>query len=254
MKRFVIGAIFVLLCGAALFAQFKNADGFYFAQDANFTNNQKNQAVIEVKGGKIVSAKWNILSLAAGTQDLKAVAASGTVPAAANWADQAKAAEDSLVSGQAIPKSPAANVKPFFDLADKALKSKAVAKGSYGKDGWFYALDSEKDEYNTQNYVIITVVNGTIVDVLWNGVLVGYHSSVNPSKMLTSRANAYPMTGSRRAWHIQAEAATAELVKVQNIDSIKMKTDGKHPDAISGVTIEINGFITATKMALQAAK
>jgi len=256
MKRSFIFAFLVILCGVALFAQ-NYKDGFYFAQDNDYTNNQKNQAVIEVKGGKISSAAWNILSLNAGAQDLKSIASSGSVANAVTWANQAKAAEDFLVSSQnvnatSVPNGPA-NVKPFFDLAKKALGSKAVAKGNYKKDGWFFALDQATDEYHAQNYVLITVVNGTIVDALWNGVLVGMHPSVNPSKMISSRANNYPMTGARRAWHIQSANTTAALEKVQDPNLIKTKPNGQ-ADGISGVTIEIQKFLEMSKLALQPAR
>jgi len=239
-----------------LFAQ-KYKDGFYFAQDNDFTNNQKNQAVIEVKDGKISSATWNILGLIAGTQDLKTIARSGSVANAVTWAGQAKAAEDFLVSSQdvnasSVPNGPA-NVKPFFDLAKRALASKAVAKGNSHPAGWFYAIDPAADEYHTQNYVLITVVNGTIVDVLWNGVLVGLHPSINPSKLITSRANNYPMTGAKKAWHIQSAAAATALVKAQDPNLIKTKPNGE-PDGISGVTIEITKFLDMSKTALQSAK
>ena len=260
MKRLAISAILTVFCGMVLFAQ-TYKDGFYFAQDSDFVNNQKNQVVLEVKGGKIASANWNLQSLTpAGSQDLKSIASAGSVAGAVTWANQAKAAEDFLVSSQnvnatSVPNGPA-NVKPFFDLVKKALGSSAVEKGSY-KDGWYYALDSAPDEYHTRNYVLITVVNGTIVDVLWNGALVGMPPSINPSKIITSQSNGgkgYPMPGAKNPWHVQAAAVVAELVKVQNPDSIKLKADGKHPDAISGATIEINHFLAVVKQALQSAK
>ena len=262
MKKLALCSVFTVFCGVLLFAQ-NYKDGFYFAQDENFANNQKNQVVVGVKGGKIASANWNIESLNAGAQDLKSIARAGTVAGAVTWAGQAKAAEDYLVSSQninatSVPNGPA-NVKPFFDLVKKALDSKsvAVAKGSY-KDGWYYAIEDGADQYHTKNYVLLTVVNGTIVDVLWNGVLQGMPSSINPSKIITSMSNGnkgYPMENlnPQRAWHIQAAGATAELVKVQNPDSIKTKPNGK-PDAISGVTIEIDRFLTISKLALQSAK
>ena len=257
MKRVIISAVFAVFCGAVLFAQ-TYKDGFYFAQDPDFVNNQKNQVVIEVKGGKIASANWNIQSLnPAGSQDLKAIAKSGSVAGAVTWAGQAKATEDFLVSSQkvdtaSVPNGPA-NVKPFFDLAKKALASSAVAKGSY-KDGWYHAIASGPDGYHTRNYVLITVANGTIVDVLWNGVLVGMPQSIDPSKIVQSKKpNGYPMTGAKNAWHLQSAAVAAELVKVQNPDSIKMKSDHR-PDAISGASIEINIFIDLAKQALQPAK
>jgi len=216
--------------------------------------------VIEVKGGKIASANWNIISLNAGMQDLKSIAAAGAVPAAVTWAAQAKAVEDFLVSSQnvnatSVPNGPA-NVKPFFDLVKNALKAKAVVKGSYGKSGWFYAEESETDDYHSKNSVLITIVNGTIVDVLWNGILQGMPASVNPSKFITSLSNGgkgYPMTGSKRPWHDQSIRTAEALVKAQNPGAIKVKPDNK-PDGISGVTIEINHFISASKQALQAAQ
>jgi len=257
MKKLIISAVITVLCGALLFAQTRK-DGFYFAQDPDFVNNQKNQVVLEVKGGKIVSANWNMQSLTpAGSQDLKAIAKTGSPAGAVTWAGQAKAAEDFLVSGQnvnatSVPNGPA-NVKPFFDLAKAALASSPVAKGSYKKDGWYYALDSEADGYHTRNYVLITVVNGAIVDVLWNGVLVGMPPSIDPSKIIQAKKpNGYPMTGAKNAWYLQSAAVAAELLKVQNPDSIKM--NGDKADAISGASIEISHFIALAKQALQPAK
>jgi major membrane immunogen (membrane-anchored lipoprotein) len=255
MKKLGIAGAIALLCSAALFAQ-NYKDGFYFAQDADYVNNQKNQVVLEVKDGKIASAAWNILSLNAGTKDLKAIAASGSVPAAANWATQAAAVEQHLVSSQdakavAVPGGPS-NAKPFFDLAAKALKAKAVAKGAY-KDGWYYAEAAAADSYHTKNSTIITVVNGTIVDVLWNGILQGMPASVNPSKMITSRAKGYPMTDAKKRWDEQAVLFAAALVKAQNPDSIKLKANGA-PDGVSGVSIQVKDYLGVVKQALTAAR
>jgi major membrane immunogen (membrane-anchored lipoprotein) len=255
MKRTIIGLVFAMCCVAGLAAQ-SYKDGFYFAQDSDFTSNQKNQVVLEVKGGKITAANWNLLSLNAGAQDLKSIAKSGSVPAAANWAAQAAVVESFLVSSQnvnaaSVPNGPA-NVKPVFDLVKKALAAQPVAKGAY-KDGWYYAADPATDDYHTKNSVLLTVVNGTIVDVLWNGILQGMPPSINPSKMITSRANGYPMTGAKSAWHVQSAAASAELLKIQNPDSIKLKANGT-PDAISGVSIQIKPFVETAKTALRAAK
>jgi major membrane immunogen (membrane-anchored lipoprotein) len=255
MKKTFVGLVFAMCCAAALSAQ-TYRDGFYFGQDAEYTQNQKNQVVLEVKGGKIASAKWNILSLNAGAQDLKSIAQAGKVAAAATWAAQAGTTEAFLVSSQnvnaaSVPNGPA-NVKPFFDLVKKALAASPVAKGSY-KDGWYYSEAAAADEYHTKNTVLLTVVNGTLVDVLWNGILQGMPSSVNPSKMITSRANGYPMTGSKSAWHLQSAASVAELLKVQNPDSLKVKANGT-PDAIAGVSIQIKPLVDVAKAALQSAK
>jgi major membrane immunogen (membrane-anchored lipoprotein) len=256
MKRIAFAIVLAVVCAAALAAQ-NYRDGFYFAQDSDYTNNQKNQVVIEARDGKIASANWNILSLNAGARDLKSIAQSGSVAAAANWAAQAAAVEQHLVANQnvnatSVPGGPA-NVKPFFDLAKKALSGRAVQKGTYSKDGWYYAEASTVDSYHTKNSVLITVVNGTIVDVLWSGILQGMPASVNPSKMITSRANGYPMTGAKRAWHVQAAASSEALIKAQDPDKIKIKANGT-PDAISGVSIQIKEYLDTAKAALQAAR
>jgi hypothetical protein len=255
MKKFGIFAAFVVFCVAALSAQ-NYTDGFYFAQDADYVNNQKNQVALEVRGGKIASASWNILSLNAGTRDLKTIAASGTVPAAATWATQAAAVERNLVSSQntgttSVEGGPA-NVKPFFDLAARALRGRAIPKGPY-KDGWYYAEAATADSYHTRNSTLITVVNGTIVDMLWNGILVGMHPSVNPSKMITSKANGYPMTGAKRLWHEQSALLSAALLRTQDPEKIRVRANGT-PDGISGVSIQVKDYLDLVKRALAAAK
>ena len=261
MKRGVIIALFAIFCTMALSAQFRNADGFYFAQDASFRNNQKNQVVLEIRGGRIVSANWNVLSLEAGERDYKTLAAAGSLPAAVTWAAQAKAAEDTLVSSQnanaAVPNVPAATVKPFFDLVKTATgnRAAAVSRGNY-KDGWYFAADEASDNYDTKNTVLITVVNGSIVDVLWNGILDAQHAKPSPSKIITSmsdRNRGYPMTGAKSPWHIQAGLVGAELVRVQNPDSIRTNAFNI-PDSISGASIGVANFLALSRQALQSAR
>jgi major membrane immunogen (membrane-anchored lipoprotein) len=212
--------------------------------------------VLEVKGGKVTSANWNVLSLNAGARDLKAIAQGGAA-GAANWAKQAAATEQHLVTTQDVNATSVsggpANVAPFFSLAKQALAGSAVAKGAYPKDGWYYGEAAAVDSYHTKNSVLITIVNGTIVDVMWNGILQGMPSSINPSKIITSRANGYPMTGAKSLWHVQAAAASRALIMAQNPASIRVKPNGT-PDAISGVSIQIHGFIEAVNRALQAAR
>ena len=281
MKKLIVSVIIGVFCGAVLFAQIPK-DGFYFAQDANFTNNMKNQVVIEVSGGKISSVKINIVFLQAGSRDLKAMAAmADAAPAMKTLATQVAAVEEAIVKANStnarnvqVSGGPP-NAAALITLANNALTARnvqPVAKGSISKDGWLFAEMSEekyasfpREEqdnklYHTRDTVLVTVVNGTIVDVLWNGVLMGMHPSVNPSKMITSRANGYPMNdtppaGIARAprngsrWDQQSEKVAAELVKVQNPASIKARPDG-YTDAISGVSIHVSDFIELAKQAL----
>jgi len=258
MKKLIMCSVFAVFCGALLFAQ-NYRDGFYFAQENDFTNNYKDQVVIEVKGGNIASVNWNRETLAAGLvngvptgmPDFKTLARSNA--SAKTWADQAKVAEDYLVSSKnvnatSVPNFPSgtANATIFFDLVKKALASQPVAKGTY-KDGWYYGIGVTDKDYGT-DYVVITIVNGTIVDVLWNGVY------GNGSKMVLSRSGGYDMSiaGAKNPWHVQSANVGKELVRVQNPDLIKV-TNNK-PDAISGASIAINYFLAAAKLALQSAR
>jgi major membrane immunogen (membrane-anchored lipoprotein) len=256
MKKTIIGAALVLFCGMALFAQ-NYRDGFYFAQDADYANNQKNQVVLAVRGGKITSANWNLLSLTVNSKDIKSIAADGRVAAAMNWASQAARVEAHLVSTQDVNTASVAggpaNVKPFFDLVKKALAGQLVAKGSYAKDGWYFATASAEDEYHTKNTALITVVNGTIVDALWNGDIETYYKDINRSKYIASMNKKYPMKGAAADWHVQAKTVAAALVAAQNPDTIKTKANGT-PDGISGASIQIKDFLATAKTALQSAK
>jgi major membrane immunogen (membrane-anchored lipoprotein) len=251
------GIIVALICiGASFLGAQTPRDGFYFAQ-SNFVQGVKNQAVLQVQGGKITSANWNGITYSLGVPDRKAYAASGKDTS--GWAEQAKKAEDYLVSSQntnaAAVDGVSIPVAPFFTLVKTALAGQPVAKGSFTKDGWFYAEASGVDGYHTRNTALITVVNGTIVDALWNGGL-DYPSFAGQSKQNISRSNngrGYPMTDSKAAWHVQADAFTQALVRAGDTSKIAVKGDGK-TDAVSGVSILVKEYIDIANRALQGAR
>jgi major membrane immunogen (membrane-anchored lipoprotein) len=255
MKKLVILTALVVCTAAAVTAQTPR-DGFYFAQDAAYANNMKNQVVLQVQGGKIISANWNVVSYQAGAADLKAMAAKSG-GAAATWAGNAKKAEDFLVSSQNVNATSVSgvpanfSVAPFFALVKRALAAAPVARGAYTKDGWYYAEAPAVDTYQTRNTALVTVVNGTIVDALWNGVL--QMQGVNPSKMITSIGNGYPMPAAQGAWHIQTARASQALVTAGDPSKIAIKPN-QTTDAISGCTIVVKDFLDAATRALQAAR
>ncbi|PKL04564.1 MAG: hypothetical protein CVV53_08845, partial [Spirochaetae bacterium HGW-Spirochaetae-9] len=161
MRRISLLALILLVAATSVFAQVdlaKVKDGFYFAQDSKFSSSGwKEQAVVEVKGGKIVAATWNGVSNIAGAADKLTHAAAGKygmVKASkikAEWNAQAKITADYLVKTQdvnfskfgkdgktdAISGSTMA-VSVFYALVKEALASAPVAKGPY-KDGWYFA-------------------------------------------------------------------------------------------------------------------
>lgn len=247
MKKYALIAVLVILSAAAIAAQTPK-DGFYFAQAARYAQDGwRDQVVLEVKGGKITAANWNRVGIAAGSRDAKS--------ALPDWAALAAKAEQALVSTQNTGTASVAGVsipvEPFFTLAKTALASQPVAKGIYKKDGWFYGETAQVDAYHTINTALIAVVNGTIVDVLWNGKL--NLRGVDPSKIITSSAGKYPMDSKQGAWHVQATKAAQALVKIQDPAKIAVNSDGK-TDAISGVSILVKEYLDAVNLALQGAK
>jgi major membrane immunogen (membrane-anchored lipoprotein) len=257
MKKLSTIVLLMFLGAAMVWAQTPQ-DGYYFAQEADFVSGMKNQVVLKVQGGKIAEANWNVISYQSQTPDLKAVAARG-VANAANWASQAKKAEDFLVSSQNTSatrvEGVTTQVAPFFSLVRAALQAGPVPRGAYAKDGWFYGEDTKLDANETRNTVLITIVNGTIKDVLWNGQLqLRRMDGINPSKIITSMAGQYPMPSTPRGpWHEQVKKAAAALVSVQDPAKIPLKADGK-TDAITGVSIIVKEYLDVANTALRAAR
>lgn len=244
-------------------------DGLYFAQDAQFgSSGWKEQVVIEVKGGKIVRVNWNAVNNL-GVQDKKTYAASGMYGMAAKatqgeWDIQAKRVEEYLIKVQDpaqiaykaktgttdVVSGATIHVNGFVELAKKALAGQPVRKGMYKKDGWFYAAATAFDKSGWKDTVLITVVNGTIVDVIWNALP---SDPKGKSKLVSSIAGTYAMNGAQGAWHVQAERMQKTLVEKQNPALIPVRADGK-TDAVSGVSITVSGFLQLAATALAGAK
>jgi hypothetical protein len=231
-------------------------DGFYFAQ-SKFARGAKDQVVLRVQGGRIVSANWNGITYDLGAPDRKTYAVSGKD--ASGWAAQAKKVEDFLVAtqntrakaveGVTIP------VAPFFALVKTALNSKAIERGPFQRDGWFYA-EGPEDEFHIKNTALITIVNGAIVDALWNGALDDPAYDPEQSMQNISRSKwgrGYAMPESKAAWHTQADRFAAALVKAGDTSRIAVKRDGK-TDAVSGVSIVVKVFVDAADEALRQAR
>ena len=273
MRKIVVGLIFVIVA-ASLGAQ-TIKDGLYFAQDSEYASNGwKNQAILEVKGGKINKANWNGVGNLPGVVDKKAYDMAGKYnmvkfgKAKAEWYQQALVVEEYLVKTQDTAFSKYSNsegktdaitgasiaVKEYFDLAKKALAAGPVAKGMYAKDGWHYAAQAAFDaESGWKDTVLLTVVNGTVVDAVWNGIS---KDTKKKSKIVESATGKYAMVKfgkSQSEWHTQATLAEAALVKAQDPKKIPQKGDGK-TDAVTGVSIAVSGFLALAEEALKATK
>ena len=271
MKRNIsLALILAVIVGGAAFGQVKAKDGVYFAQETEFAKDSgwKDQVVLTVKGGKITNAIWNGTSNT-GAADKLTVVAQGGYPmvkfgkAKAEWNVQAKAVQDYLLKTQDVNFSKysdaegrtdaisgaSIHVKPFFTLAAKALASAPVPKGIYAKDGWYFAQQADFDKQSTwKDSVLVTVVNGTVVDVLWNGTS---SDKSKKSKLVEDLAGKYGMEKAAKngAWHVQAAAVQDAIVKAQDPAKIALKADGT-TDAISGASLHV----TAVGLAIEALK
>jgi major membrane immunogen (membrane-anchored lipoprotein) len=270
MKRIIACAIILsfALAGVA-FGQVKARDGVYFAQDENFApqGGWKEQVVLTVAGGKITSVNWNGVSNL-GVADKKTVAAAGgygmkkASKLGLEWDQEAANVEAYLLKTQnpgfnkikqdgttdAISGA-SLHVGVFYALVNKALTAGPVARGIYRKDGWFFkeqlAFDAQS---GWKDSVLLTVVNGTIVDVLWNGIS---KDAKKKSKLVEALEGRYGMAKAAKKgeWNVQAAAVQAAILKAQDPAKINVRSDGTS-DAISGASIHV----TAVGLAVEALK
>jgi len=245
-------------------------DGKYFAQDSAFASTGwKDQVVLEIKGGKISSVNWNGIGNQ-GLEDKKTVAASGRygmkkVAKQGEWDVQAKNVEDFLLKVQDPSKislndkgktdaitGASMTVSGFVNLVDKALAAGPVAKGMYSKDGWFYSSAADFDSSGWKSNVLATVVNGTVVDIMWNGIS---KDTKKKSKLVEAVSGKYGMgkVAKLGEWNVQAEKVQSGLLKVQDPAKIVVNAKGK-ADAITGVSITVSDFFTLSAEALGKAK
>ena len=144
------------------------------------------------------------------------------------------------------------HVKSFFDLVNKALAAGPVAKGIYRKDGWFFKEQADFDaKTGWKDSVLITVVNGTVVDALWNGT---NKDAKLKSKLVEATEGRYGMAkvAKKGEWNVQAAAVEAAIVKAQDPAKITLKPDTT-TDAISGASLHATAVVLAVE-ALKAAR
>lgn len=268
-KSLALALVFAVALAGVAFGQVKAKDGVYFAQEGAFAKDSgwKDQVVVTVAGGKITSVLWNGVSNLGVGDKLTAVAAGGYPmvkfgKAKAEWNVQAKAVQDYLVKTQDLGfnkfkpegttdaiSGASIHVKGFFDLVNKALASPAVPKGIYAKSGWFFAAQPDFDaKTGWKDSVLLTVVNGTVVDALWNGL---NKDTKMKSKVVEAVEGRYGMAKAAKKgeWNVQAVAVQDAIVKAQDPAKIALKADGTS-DAISGASIHV----TAVYLAIEALK
>ncbi len=268
MKKILGSALaLALLFSMGAFGQVKAKDGVYYAQENAYgQTGWKEQVVVKVSGGKITEVIWNGVSNLGGADKATVAAAGGygLIKASkikAEWDAQAKAVADWVVKTQDTAgkftkdgyadgiAGASLHVSGFFALLGQALGSAPVAKGPFKKDGWFYATQANFDaQTGWKDTVLVTVVNGTIVNVVWNGL---NKDPKAKSKLVTAIAGGYGMAKAAKngEWNVQAARVEEAIVKAGDPAKIPLKNDGT-TDAIAGATLHP----TAVSLAVEALK
>ncbi len=269
--RCLMSALVLLTASTALSAQATAyKDGIYFAQEANFAaSGWKGQLIVRVKAGKIVAVNWNGVNNL-NLLDKKTVAQTGgygmgKVAKKGEWHLQAAAVETWVIKNQGIGgltvnankttdgiAGASVKVDGFVALFNQAISSAPVASGLYKKDGWYRAEEVAFDpRAGWKDSVLLTVVNGRVVDAVWNGA---YKDATKKSKLSESISGAYGMEKAAKAgaWHVQAARVEAHFLTVQDPAKVALK-DGK-VDGLSGASLNQSGFFALASNALKTAR
>lgn len=247
-------------------------DGLYYAEGPiDEKSGWKELVALKVEKGKITSVNWNGLHRDGGL-DKKSVSAAGGYGlvakggAQAEWHEQAMKAEQYLLDKQ-DPKLITFNaedgktdaitgvsihVNGLVELASQALEAGPVQAGPY-KDSTYHAEGEFDAKSGWKEVVDLTVINGKIAAVRWNAV----HKDGGTDKVTRDKAGEYGMKekGAAQAdWYEQALKTEQYLLEKQDPSSISFNAEDGKTDAISGVSIHVNGFVELAAKALEGAK
>jgi major membrane immunogen (membrane-anchored lipoprotein) len=119
------------------------------------------------------------------------------------------------------------------------------------EDGFYFAEEDGFSERTGWKYVVMmTVENGEITEVQWDGA----HKSAGYSKDYQSKNGMYGMVekgGAQAPWYEQADAAEEYLLEKQDPLAINYKDEEGHTDDISGVTIHVVEFFDLVEKAIE---
>lgn len=247
----------------------KYTDGAYYAEQADYSEKSgwKEAVALKVENGNIVDVYWTALHKDGGL-DKKLAAKKGkygmiNAGAQSEWDVQAEIMEQLLIEKQ-DPEAIVVNedgktdavsgvsitVDGFVELAEAALAAGPVEVGPY-KDGHYYAEGDFAEKSDWKETVDVTILNGNIYALQWNGL----HKDGGTDKVTRSKDGEYGMKagGAQAEWHEQTVLAEQFILEKQDPNALSYD-DGGYTDAVSGVSIHVNGFIELLKEALKQAK
>ncbi len=209
-------------------------DGVYKAQTEADDKGNYSFITVTIAGGKITEVTWDDmyngelkseLSLT-GKYDMKPV-----------WATQAASLGKYVVDNQGTAglvneqgKTDAVSGVSIYIGGFASLVDQAIAQAN-GADG-VYEAKTEPDEKGDYSFVTVTIEGGKITNVVWDEMYSGELKSV------LSTTGRYAM---KPVFATQAESMCKYVVENQGTAGLNLNAQGK-TDAVSGVSISVNGF------------
>ena len=122
-----------------------------------------------------------------------------------------------------------------------------VLKDAALSDGTYEAKAAAPDSNGFTEQLSLTVENGAVTAVVWDAI-----AEDGSKKSILSENGEYTMTEDGPTWKEQSEALAQALIENQSLDFLTTDDQGK-TDAVSGVSISVNSFITLASDCLNQA-
>ena len=221
---------------------------------------------ITVAGGKITEVNWDSVGEDGSSKSVMSENGEYVMTEdGLTWAEQSAALADALIENQSLTflnpnaegKTDAVSgvsisVNGFISLAQQCLEQAAgIAEEPEASemtlaDGTYQAAASEASNGYTDQ-VTITVADGKITEVNWEAV-----AEDGSLKSVMSENGEYVMTEDGPTWAEQSKALAEALIENQSLSFLNPDAEGK-TDAVSGVSISVNGFISLAQQCIDQA-
>ena len=245
-------------------------DGTYEAKTSEPDSNGFIDVVsLTVKDGKITEVNWDAVTEDGSKKSIMSENGEYTMTEdGPTWKEQSESLAKALIENQSLSflttdaegKTDAVtgvsiSVSSFIDLAAQCMEQAAGLEpaqedpfaGAELTDGTYEAKTSEPDSNGFTDVVTLTVKDGAITEASWDAV-----TEDGSKKSIMSENGEYTMTEDGPTWKAQAEALAEALIENQSLSFLTTDAEGK-TDAVTGVSISVNGFIDLATQCLEQA-
>ncbi|OKP99984.1 FMN-binding protein [Paenibacillus sp. P46E] len=139
------------------------------------------------------------------------------------------------------------------ESAAPAASDAGTATAETGKyqDGTYYGTAPADKETGWQSFVLLTVEGGKITKADWDAFNTKNAGDLKKKVSEDGKYGLVSKGGGQAEWHEQAAKAEAFLIEKQDPAAVVVNAEGK-TDAISGVSVGVSDFVTASQAALAA--